>query len=105
MKWAGREVSLWDGSLPWEFSDAFPWLVETDNGKIEVVIPDWNIENGEWVMIEAGVHLEDLIDDFMQTEIVISNKEEVINRRKIAIAALEQAIESLKTEPLWMQIN
>ena len=100
--WSGREVEGYEGPSDfskWDFSEEFPWICDSERG-LDFVVPDWNIVDGEWEMVQVGIHLEDLIDCFIETENITYDEQECITNRERAISALERAIETLRTEPL-----
>lgn len=100
--WAGIEVDGYEGPSDlskWDFSEEFPWICGTERG-LDFVVPDWSIVDGEWEMVQVGIHLEDLIDGFIETENVTYDEQECITNRARAISALERAIETLRTKPL-----
>ena len=94
--WAGRTVSLQEGNLSeWEFPDGyFPWLAVTDRG-MEVVVPDstYCVSEG-YKYVHVGVKFDDLIEGLIRD--AADSPDDLWE----AIAALERAIQTLKTEPL-----
>ena len=102
-KWAGRKVSVYEGPHPfvWDFNEnEFPWLCEKTN-ELEFVVPDWNTGgDGDWEVVHVGINLKDLISSFIDTEEGLENKAEALERRRNAIAALQEAIDTLKTAPI-----
>lgn len=104
--WAGRTVRVYDGPayeeiLRWDFpEDYFPWLCHTSDG-LDFVSTDWRVtKTGRMEAIQVGASLDDLINSFIDVEDVGDDHEKAQNRRNIAIAALEKAVQLLKTKPL-----
>lgn len=97
----GYEVPSGDALKLWEFpEDYFPWLCETESG-LDFVSTDWRIlEDGSWDACQVGVSFDDLIDSFIGIEGTDRDPEGSRKRRADAIATLERAIHTLKTEPL-----
>ena len=100
--WNGIEVEVYEGPSDlstWEFNDPFPWLYATEKG-LDFVVPDWDIVEDEWEMVQVGINLDDLIERFLELEEGNDDENEVKANRLRAIAALERALATLRGEPL-----
>ena len=102
--WADVTVRVYEGPMgddlsAWEFPEHYlPFICETTDGidGIDFVSSDWSVsEKGVWEAISVGISLDDLIGRFMGCE----DSDDFKQRRSVAIAALERAVERLKTEP------
>lgn len=111
-KWGEYNVFLYEGNSDGSsFEDHgiyedvtyyTPWIVEEDDG-LRFVCPDWALDkNNEWDVIQLGIPFTELLNKFLDTEMVYGSEEheKAINRRNIAIAEFEKAIDILKNTPL-----
>ena len=99
--WCGHGVSVQEGYVDmtkWGFSDQFPWLCDGKD-KLEIVVSDWDMVDGEWDYVQVGINFDDLLDEMFNLE-DYEDTNDSDERRANVIAALERAITKLKTEPL-----